>query len=205
MHLWMWLALACTKSDGDDTDDSTVEADADTDSDTDTDTDSDADADADSDTDADTDVLPPGTASFVVNLPTGGIQVDLDATQGHWLGCEVSDDGFDRVTVDLANTPQTSEATARLILSACRYGSGTTYNAPYDDTCNSDGMSLSWSGEDKVQWRVDEGAEALNCWVTVSDDGTDMTGTFECAPIKESFAENYASVTAGSFTCRLNP
>ncbi|MFT5582826.1 MAG: hypothetical protein ACI9VR_000403, partial [Cognaticolwellia sp.] len=123
--MWMsLLALACSDGEIEDTETTdTEEADAD------------ADADSDTDTDADTDVFPPGQASWIVSQPAGDIQVELDATEKHYLECKRSTDGKDKMSIVLSNTPQTANATAKIVMVACPYGTGGDFSPPQDATC----------------------------------------------------------------------
>lgn len=192
--MWMSvLALACSDGEIEDSEPAdTEEADADTD----------ADADSDTDSDSDTDVVPPGQASWIVSQPDGDVQVELQATDGHYLECKRSTDGKDKMSIILSNTPQTANATAKIVMVACPYGTGGTFSPPQDATCKEPSLTFSWTGEDAT-YSADTNSDTLNCLVTLSDDGTDITGTFGCAPLKVSLGDATVGVRDGSFTCRI--
>lgn len=188
--MWMsLLALAC--SDGEIEDSETTDTEE-----------SDADSDADSDSDTDTDVVPPGQASWIVSQPDGDVQVELNTVEGHFLDCKRSTDGKDKMTIILSNTPQTPNATAMVAMIACPYGTGGDFGPPQDATCKENSLSFSWTGEEGT-YSADTSAEDLNCVVSMSDDGTDLSGTFACAPLKVSIGQETRAVRDGSFSCRL--
>ncbi|MED5370713.1 MAG: hypothetical protein VX899_06855 [Myxococcota bacterium] len=193
MPLWIFLSLACTGETGNDTQPAdTEEADADTDADT--------DADSDTDSDADTDVVPPGNAYWLVDTDAGTLEVALEATQGHYLECIRDGDTLEMV---FSNSVQTANANAKVRIKACPYASGTQFNAPYDAGCGSATMDMSWTGDDGT-WNADQDAEGLNCSVTISDDGTDYSGSFACSPMTQPIgSDGSVSVREGSFTCRM--
>jgi hypothetical protein len=192
--MWMsLLALAC--SDGEIKDSETTDTEE-------ADADADADADSDTDTDADTDVFPPGQATWIVSQPDGDIQVELDSSEKHYLECKRSTDGKDKMSIVLSNTPQTSNATAKVVMVACPYGTGGDFSPPQDATCSEPSLTFSWTGQDAT-YSADTNSEALNCSVSLSDDGTDLMGTFGCAPLKVSLGDATVGVREGSFTCRM--
>lgn len=193
MLLWIALMVGCTGETVEDTEPAdTEEADADTDADT--------DADSDTDSDADTDVVPPGSATWFVDTAEGALEVALSGTEGHYLECTRDGDALEMV---FSNSVQVAAANAKVRIRACPYVSGTDFNAPYDATCNEPGMDLTWTGEDG-DWIADAGSDALACSLSVSDDGTDYTGTFACSPLTQTFGGGGSvGVREGQFTCRM--